>query len=399
MSEFTGERVIPGQVEVDLWAEHAARYAFAARLAKGKRVLDLGCGTGYGTATLAEVARQCTGLDNAPEAIEYASAHYPGPQFLLHSAIDLPFPDGCFDLITAFELIEHLADWPRMLSEARRVLDPAGLLIASTPNKLYYAEARAQAGPNPYHAHEFEYAEFAAALQQAFPYTRVMLQDRLEAFAFYDGSDPQGEACLAASRRDPNAANFFVAVCSQAPLPPLAPFVFVPEAANLLRERERHIRLLEAELAQVRTWLAETTASRDELLAQHQALQQHLEESNRWARGLESDLHAAQQHLKLMQAEQDRAAAIIEDLNRENQAKTEWALEIERRLTTELAARASELEATVRRLDQAEATVVERTQWAQRLDQEVQQLNALLAQVRQSRWIKLGRRLGLGPLL
>ena len=57
MSEFTGERVIPGQVNDDLWAEHIARYAFAARLSDGARVLDIGCGTGYGTAELAQRAQ------------------------------------------------------------------------------------------------------------------------------------------------------------------------------------------------------------------------------------------------------------------------------------------------------------------------------------------------------
>ena len=50
MIDFTGERVIPGEVNSDLWAEHFARYAFAARFATGVRSLDVGCGAGYGTA-------------------------------------------------------------------------------------------------------------------------------------------------------------------------------------------------------------------------------------------------------------------------------------------------------------------------------------------------------------
>ena len=53
LAEFTGERVIPGEVDVDLLNEHMARYTFAARLARGKRVLDAGCGAGYGSAELA----------------------------------------------------------------------------------------------------------------------------------------------------------------------------------------------------------------------------------------------------------------------------------------------------------------------------------------------------------
>ena len=396
MSEFTGERVIPGEVEVDLWAEHVARYQFAARFAGGKRVLDLGCGSGYGTAELAGVARETTGVDNSFEAIEYAAAHYPGVRFFPLSATELPFPDASFDLVTAFELIEHLEDWARLLREARRVLDPSGVLIVSTPNKLYYAEARGTSGPNPFHVHEFEYGEFCGALREVFPQVHVMLQDRLESFAFYDAEATRGDVRLA-GKVAPEHANFFVALCSGVELPRVPAYVFVPEAANLLRERERHIRLLEGELAQVRTWLEETTASRDTLLAEHEGLKEHLEERNRWARELETELHAAQDQLQVMQGEQERAAGIIEDLNRENREKTEWALETERRLTAELAERAAQFAETVKLLDTAEATVVERTEWAQRLDAQLRELTARMEMVRASRWLKLGRTVGLGP--
>ena len=77
MTEFTGERVIPGAVDEDLWNEHFARYAFAARLARRKRVLDAGCGSGYGSAELARSARMVVGADVAREAVDYARGHYP----------------------------------------------------------------------------------------------------------------------------------------------------------------------------------------------------------------------------------------------------------------------------------------------------------------------------------
>ena len=64
MAEFTGERVIPGQVDADLFNEHLARYAFAARLAGGKRVLDAGCGAGYGSAELARRGGERAGIDS-----------------------------------------------------------------------------------------------------------------------------------------------------------------------------------------------------------------------------------------------------------------------------------------------------------------------------------------------
>ena len=363
MSEFTGERVIPGQVNDDLWAEHLARYALAARFAQGQRVLDLGCGTGYGTADLARVAASAVGVDLAPEAIAYAVRHFPGARFLECSASAVPFPPASFDLVTAFEVIEHLKDWRALLTEAHRVLEPNGILIVSTPNKRYYAETRAKSGPNPFHEHEFEFPEFQMVLREFFPHVQILFQDRVEAFAFYDGAQTTGtEAELARPSGDPETANFFIGICSCAPLPPLSSFLYVPRAANLLREREEHIRLLQQELTQVRTWLEETTSDRNRLQKQ-------------------------------FELEQTRALQIITELNEETRRKTEWALDIDQRL----AAKCAELAETVGLLDRAEATVIQRTDWARRLDTQLQETVAQLEMVRQSRWLKFGRQLGLGP--
>ena len=363
MSEFTGERVIPGQVNDDLWAEHLARYALATRFAEGRRILDLGCGTGYGTSDLAQVAASAVGVDLAPEAIAYAVSHFPNARFLECSASAVPFPPASFDLVTAFEVIEHLQDWRALLTEAHRVLEPNGILIVSTPNKRYYAETRAKSGPNPFHEHEFEFQEFQMALREFFPHVQILFQDRVEALAFYDGAQTHGtEAELARSSGDPETANFFIGICSCAPLPQLSSFLYVPRAANLLREREEHIRLLEQELTQVRTWLEETTSDRN-----------HLQ--------------------KQFELEQTRALQIITELHEETRRKTEWALDIDQRLT----AKCAELVETVGLLDRAEATVIERTDWARRLDTQLQETIAQLELVRKSRWLKLGRQLGLGP--
>ena len=126
MAEFTGERLIPGQVDVDLLNEHLARYAFAARLAHGKRVLDAGCGAGYGSAELAGQAASVTGADLAADAVDFARAHYGVPNLAFEQAScdRLPHRDGCFDLVVAFEVIEHLEGWREFLLEARRVLAP-----------------------------------------------------------------------------------------------------------------------------------------------------------------------------------------------------------------------------------------------------------------------------------
>src|ERR1017187_10744179 len=73
--EFTGERVIPGQVDAGLLNERLARSAFAARLARGKRVLDAACGAGYGAAELAESALSVVGADIDRKSTRLNSSH------------------------------------------------------------------------------------------------------------------------------------------------------------------------------------------------------------------------------------------------------------------------------------------------------------------------------------
>jgi ubiquinone/menaquinone biosynthesis C-methylase UbiE len=409
VSQFTGERVIPGQVNDDLWAEHIARYAFAARLADGARVLDIGCGTGYGTAELAQRAQSATGIDISADAIAYAREHYPAASFLPASATAIPFPAGSFDLITAFEVIEHLENWHELLIEARRLLHPNGTFLVSTPNKLYYAESRAKEGPNPFHTHEFEFSEFRDALEAVFPKVALLLQNRLESQAFYPHAIfPPVDAKLDTSRGSPAEAHFFLALCSIDCLPETRSFIYVPRAANLLREREQHIFLLQEELKKTKAWLEGVMSDRQKLIQSQDELKAHLEEHNRWALQLDRDHHVALARISelqdLMQAEQARALEMagayqgtVDALEQENRDKTEWALETERRLSAALAQKCDELAETVRLLDLAEATVVERTAWAQDLDRALQQAHAKLRMISDSRWVKLGRAAGVGP--
>ena len=99
MLEFTGERVIPGPADASLFNEHQARYAFAARLARKKRVLDAGCGTGYGTAELACQARDVLGIDISAEAVAYAREHFGAEniRFARASCTAIPAAAEAFD--------------------------------------------------------------------------------------------------------------------------------------------------------------------------------------------------------------------------------------------------------------------------------------------------------------
>ena len=288
MNEFTGERVIPGQVNEDLWAEHIARYAFASRFAAHRRVLDAGCGTGYGVETMAREATSVVGFDIAAEAIEFARTHSSASnlQYLRASATALPFKSGSFDLLTAFEVIEHLTDWRGLIQEAARVLNPTGLFLVSTPNRVYYAESRRLHGPNPYHVHEFGFEEFQSELGEYFPHVAILFQNRIEAFAFHGGTQGAAQhpaAQIDASSDNPENAHFFIALASAAPLPSVQPFLYVPRAANVLREREHHIQLLETELAQSKQWLEQSIAEHHALQLAHEEQTEHLAAQNRWA--------------------------------------------------------------------------------------------------------------------
>jgi ubiquinone/menaquinone biosynthesis C-methylase UbiE len=99
------------------------------------RVLDLGCGDGAFTGAIAASGATVLGADVAQAALQRARSRHAGLDFRL-VPIDgpLPFEDNSFTLLWASEVIEHVADTARWLSEVRRVLAPAGRLLITTPS-------------------------------------------------------------------------------------------------------------------------------------------------------------------------------------------------------------------------------------------------------------------------
>jgi ubiquinone/menaquinone biosynthesis C-methylase UbiE len=400
--EFTGERVIPGQVNDDLWSEHVARYAFASRFAEGKRVLDAGCGAGYGAAELAQSALQVTGLDIAPDAVEYARVTYPISNllFLVSSCTAIPFRPNSFELVVAFEVIEHLQDYRAFLNECARVVTPQGLFIVSSPNKSYYAESRAKTGPNPFHEHEFEADEFVSELSRVFSNVRLLLENRVESFAFHPARTFwPADVRIDGGGGNASDSNFLIGLCSFGRLPDPQSFVYVPKAANMLREREQHVQLLEQQVARTKKWLAEAQAERDTLLDLYRKQTDELVDRTRWAEKLGAELESLGETLTNERKQADALAsdyeARVTHLEGENLAKTEWALAT----VASLEEKSRELAECVRLLEAAETTIEERTLWAQRTEKLRADLAAQLDVIRVSRWVKLGRKFGLGPNL
>jgi 2-polyprenyl-3-methyl-5-hydroxy-6-metoxy-1,4-benzoquinol methylase len=129
----------------ELWSElpeelappdYELRRAFLTRdLRPGLRVLDLGCGDGRFTAEIAAAGVSVVGADVAQAALDRAEARVPEAEFeRLEVDGEFPFEDGSFELVWASEVIEHVADTARWLSEVRRVLVPRGVVLLTTPS-------------------------------------------------------------------------------------------------------------------------------------------------------------------------------------------------------------------------------------------------------------------------
>lgn len=120
-----------------LW--HDRRRPVVERLLAGRagRLLDLGCHGGYLTNIIIQASGAAvTGIDISPAAVAYAQTHVPAAQFVVGDIQDgLPFPDGSFATVTAFDVLEHVPYLDRVLREVRRVLAPGGLFVVGVPRE------------------------------------------------------------------------------------------------------------------------------------------------------------------------------------------------------------------------------------------------------------------------
>ncbi|SIO66876.1 Methyltransferase domain-containing protein [Singulisphaera sp. GP187] len=171
--EYTGERMVPERASGRTFWEHLGRYRFARKFARGRRVLDIACGEGYGAAALAKAgAASVIGVDLSAEACEHARSKY-GLDARSGDALAIPLPDRSLDLVVSFETIEHVDDPAAFLDECARVLAPDGVLIVSTPNRPVYS---AEGAHNPFHRIECDEREFEDLLRPRFKTVRLFTQ-------------------------------------------------------------------------------------------------------------------------------------------------------------------------------------------------------------------------------
>lgn len=350
---FTGERYVPTQGG-EIRLEHLHRYAWAAPLCRGRVVIDVACGEGYGSAMLARVARHVIGIDVSPEAVAHARATYGGLQnlaFLQGSAERLPCADGCCDTVVSFETIEHLAAQDEMLDEIVRVLRPGGFLVISSPNRPVYRAQRERL--NEFHVRELDFAEFDALLRGRFRHVTYFGQRMVSGSAILPAepchADYQaladGDAGFAERTARLADIVYFVAVCSarRLDLAPARPSIALSEIDDPIRrhhEVARWAQSVDAELMRTRKSLADA-------MAEHQR-------TVGWARTLDADLQQTRDALG--RAMQDHQQAVA------------WAQSLEAHLAQ---ARQAHQEAVAGREDMVA--------WARSLDEDLDKARAALA--------------------
>ena len=243
----TGERFLPGKGSAEVAYDHITRYRLAERYVEGKEVVDLGCGAGYGTYSLARLARSILGVDFSDEAVAYAAWCYeaPGLRYEVGDVARLPQPGGSFDAAVSFEVIEHLERPEALVEEATRLLKEDGVFVVSTPDKQTYSNERNSV--NRHHSNEMYPLEFRELLERHFRHVRIYWQGALSgSIIIPDRAElPEGgEVVLESTRfslpeptfnREAPITLYMIAVCTNGTEPePL-------QKPHLILDRDRQI--------------------------------------------------------------------------------------------------------------------------------------------------------------
>jgi len=117
---LTGERTVPGIAAENYWLRrHEAAYGIALPYCRGARVLEAGCGEGYGAALIATVAEAVVAVDYDASTATHAVRHYRQLLVVRGNLVELPVAGAGVDVIVALQVIEHLWDQPRFLRRVR----------------------------------------------------------------------------------------------------------------------------------------------------------------------------------------------------------------------------------------------------------------------------------------
>jgi 2-polyprenyl-3-methyl-5-hydroxy-6-metoxy-1,4-benzoquinol methylase len=135
---------------------------------QNRRVVDAACGSGYGTALLALVAREVVGYDISAVAIAYAQEHFARTNVSYHVQ-DLALLREQAEVLVSFETTEHIPSLQAWESAVTRSLLPGGTFIFSVP-------LNESPGDNPYHYHVFTVEQAQKLFPELTPHSAFIQQ-------------------------------------------------------------------------------------------------------------------------------------------------------------------------------------------------------------------------------
>jgi Methylase involved in ubiquinone/menaquinone biosynthesis len=247
LSDWSGER-LETFITNEIMVEHMHRYAIANELINNKKVLDIACGEGYGSNLMAVNATYVTGIDINEEIITKAREKYKRPnlEFLQGNAEKLPFDDNSFDIVVSFETIEHLENHQALFSEIKRVLKPDGILIISTPNKLFYSDKNGYV--NPFHKKELYLNEFKELLAKHFINYKVYSQTYINGSLIREIDSESIKDVYSGTYQNFYKMSgapmlFMIAIASDQTLPQISGSIFIhpKSVSEMIKENERMI--------------------------------------------------------------------------------------------------------------------------------------------------------------
>ena len=166
--QLTGERTLPDVPEENYWfRRHLVVYEWIASRVGGRRVVDLACGEGYGSAVLARTAVSVVGVDANPDAFEHARLKYSGPKLRFERNM-IELWEGDVDCVVFLQTIEHVQDPDAVLDRIRELIGRDGVAYVSTPNVLTLAPEGEERSGNPWHVKEYRAEEFRALCERHF---------------------------------------------------------------------------------------------------------------------------------------------------------------------------------------------------------------------------------------